>query len=90
MKFFWRSSRATAPKMRVPSRVAFGVDDDQRVAVEPHVRAVRPANGRLGADDDAAHDGALLHFAAGDGLLDGADDHVADARRSGAACRRAP
>src|SRR5947209_6513152 len=61
------------------ARVVFLVDDDCRVAGEPHVAAVR-ADGRLpGPHDHAPDDLALLHFAGGDRLLDGADDDITNA-----------
>ena len=56
MKFRSRSSRATAPKMRVPRGFLFVVDDHHRVAVEADVAAVGAAGRLL-----AAHDHALDH-----------------------------
>src|SRR5262245_12267749 len=53
--------------------------DDRGVLVELDVRAVRTATLLGGADDDGLDHVALLHVAAGDGVLDRADDDVADA-----------
>src|SRR4029453_4107767 len=56
------------------------VDEHGGVLVEADVRAVRPALLLLGADDDAAHDLALLDRGAGDGVLDRGHEDVADRR----------
>jgi hypothetical protein len=63
--------------------------------VEADVAAVLAERRLLRADDDAADDLALLHLAAGERLLHGADDHVADVgdlrlNLPGCSSRRAP
>ena len=78
MNFFSRSSRPTGPKMRVPAGVELVVDEHGGVLVEADVAAVGTAPLLLDADDDALHDVALLHAGAGDGVLDGGDEDVAD------------
>ena len=82
MKFRSRSSRATAPKMRVPRGILVVVDDHHRVAVEADVAAVGAAGRLLAADDHRPHDRLLLDVAAGDHALDAADDDVAQPGRS--------
>src|SRR4051812_48870813 len=67
------------PEDASPAGIVFLVDHDGRVLIEADVAAVGPADRLLGADDHAADDLTLLHVAGRDGLLDGADDHVADA-----------
>ena len=80
MKRFSRSSRPTGPKMRVPRGSPSGLQDHGCVLVELDVRAVRPAP-LLGCTyDHRLDDFTLLDVAARDGVLDGADDDVADAR----------
>src|SRR5215207_5818507 len=49
-----------------------------RVLVEADVAAVGTTLLLLGAHDDALDDVALLHTGAGDGVLDGGDEDVAD------------
>src|SRR5947208_1145927 len=53
------------------------VDQDDGVAVEPDIRAVDPAGRVADPDHDATDDVARLDLAAGGGLLDAGDDHVA-------------
>src|SRR3954466_4631303 len=53
--------------------------DDRGVLVELDVGPVGPAALLGGAHDDSPDDVALLDVAAGDGVLDRADDHVTDA-----------
>ena len=79
MNFLSRSSRPTGPKMRVPRGLAVVLDDHGGVLVEPDVGAVGTTALLVGADDDGLDDVALLHVAAGDRVLDGGDDDVADA-----------
>src|SRR5262249_38705737 len=55
------------------------LDQHGRVLVEADVRAVRPAALLDGAHDDGLDHVALLHAGAREGVLDGGDDHVADA-----------
>ena len=80
MKRLSRSSRPTGPKMRVPRGLLLVVDEHGGVLVEADVAAVGPPLLLLDADDDALHDVALLHGRAGDGVLDGGDEDVADRR----------
>src|SRR5439155_24537370 len=56
------------------------VEDHDRVVVETDVGAVGPSAFLRGANDDRADALALLHGTAGERVLHGADDHVADAR----------
>ena len=72
------------------ARLLLVVDEHGGVLVEADVAAVGTALLLLGADDDALDDVALLDRGAGDGVLDGGDEDVADRRRSGAWSRRAP
>ena len=44
MNFFSRNSRATGPKMRVPLRIQFLVNDHHGVAVKPQIRTVIAAD----------------------------------------------
>ena len=60
-------------------RVHLVVDEHGGVLVEADVAAVGTALLLLHADDDALHDLALLDGRAGDGVLDGGDEDVADA-----------
>src|SRR3954447_7516716 len=62
------------------SRVLARVDQHCGVLVEADVGAVVTAERLLRAHDDRAHDLALLDRAVRHGLLDRADDDVADAR----------
>ena len=78
MNFLSRSSRPTGPKMRVPRGVLVVLDEDGGVLVEADVAAVGTALLLLGADDDALHDVALLDGRAGDGVLHGGHEDVAD------------
>ena len=74
-----RSSRAMAPKIRVPRGFFSASIRTHGVAVELDVRAV-DAPGRVAdADDDASDHVAGLDVAAGAGLLDAGDDDVAEA-----------
>src|SRR5215212_7763352 len=57
-----------------------GREDHDRVVVETDVGAVGPTALLGGAHDDRLDDVALLDGAAGQGVLDGGDDHVANAR----------
>src|SRR5439155_18410096 len=57
-----------------------GVDEDRGVLVERDVGAVGAAELLLGTDDHSADHLALPDGAVRDGLLDGADDDVADSR----------
>src|SRR3954454_5320735 len=59
--------------------VAVGAQDDSCVLVEADVRAVGATALLDGPDDDGLDDVALLDVAAGDRVLDGGDDDVADA-----------
>src|SRR5699024_1943643 len=61
-----------------PAGLAVGPEDDGGVLVELDVRAVDTAALLGRADDDRLDDVALLDVAAGDGVLDGGDDRVAD------------
>src|SRR3954452_4349707 len=67
------------PEDAGPARVAVVAQDDGRVLVEADVRAVGAAALLDGADDDGLDHVALLDVAAGDRVLDGGDDDVADA-----------
>src|SRR5690606_748688 len=58
--------------------VAVGVDEHGGVLVEADVAAVGTAPLLLGADDDALDDVTLLDRRAGDGVLDGGHEDVAD------------
>src|SRR3954469_24917990 len=69
---------ADRPEDAGPTRVAVAPQDDGRVLVEADVRAVGAAALLDGADDDRLDDVALLDVAAGDRVLDGGDDDVAD------------
>src|SRR3954464_1972312 len=69
---------ADGPEDAGPARVAVVAQDDGRVLVEADVRAVGAAALLDGPDDDRLDDVALLHVAAGDRVLDGGDDDVAD------------
>src|SRR5687768_9167218 len=62
------------------ARLELVVDEDSRVLVEADVAAVRTPLLLLRAHDHALHDVALLHGGAGDGVLDGGDEDVADRR----------
>src|SRR5690606_9140065 len=59
-------------------RVAVGLQDHSGVLVEPDVGAVGPPPLLDGTDDDRLDDLALLHVAAGDGVLHRRDDGVPD------------
>src|SRR5690606_39984879 len=59
--------------------LAVVLEDHGCVLVELDVRAIRAAALLAGAHDDRLDDVALLDVAAGDGVLDGGDDRVADA-----------
>src|SRR5947209_14086145 len=59
--------------------LVFLVDDDHRVAIEPHVAAVVAPRRLLDADDHALDDVARLDVAAGDRLLDAGHNDVPDA-----------
>src|SRR5439155_13993080 len=61
------------------ARISLGVDQHGRVLVEGDVGAVLTVVLLLGAHDHRGHDLTLLDAAVGRGLLDGADDDVADA-----------
>src|SRR3954452_8684815 len=61
------------------ARVHLVVDQHGGVLVEADVAAVGTALLLLHPDDDALHDLALLDGRAGDGVLDGGDEDVADA-----------
>src|SRR6185436_1990160 len=64
-----------------PARVLrVGRQDHHRVVVEPDVRAVLSASLLGGPNDDGLDDLTLLDPAAGQGVLDGADDHVTHVR----------
>ncbi|CAN4034370.1 HNH endonuclease, partial [Dysosmobacter welbionis] len=54
------------------------LDQDGGIVVETDIGAVRPADALGAADDHGLDDLALLHRAAGGGLADGRDDHIAD------------
>src|SRR4051812_11972452 len=69
---------ADGPEDAGPARVAVAAQDDCRVLVEADVRTVGAAALLDGADDDRLDDVALLDVAAGDRVLDGGDDDVAD------------
>src|SRR4051812_31931491 len=69
---------ADGPEDAGPARVAVAAQDDCRVLVEANVRTVGAAALLDGADDDRLDDVALLDVAAGDRVLDGGDDDVAD------------
>src|SRR6478735_8411718 len=60
------------------ARLAVGLEDHRGVLVELDVRTVGAATLLDGADDDRLDDVTLLHTAAGDRVLDGGDDRVAD------------
>ena len=90
MNFLSRSSRPTGPKMRVPRGLLLVVDEHGGVLVEADVAAVGTALLLLDADDDALDDVALLDGGAGDGVLDGGDEDVADRGVAPAWSRRAP
>src|SRR3954452_8111499 len=60
------------------ARVTVVAEDDRRVLVEADVRAVGPPALLDGADDDGLDDVALLDVAAGDRVLDGGGDYVAE------------
>src|SRR4028119_1928747 len=66
------------PEDAGPPRSPVLVDDDAGVLAEAYVRPVVPARLLLGPHHDRPHDLALLDGAAGGGLLDRRDDHVAD------------
>src|SRR4051812_36294668 len=61
------------------ARLAVLPQDDRGILVELDVGAVGTPALLGGADDDRLDDLALLDVAAGDGVLDRADDHVTDA-----------
>src|SRR5258705_4612959 len=61
------------------TRIVVGLDEDGGVLVELDVAAVGAAALLDGADDDGLHYLAALDAAAGDGVLDGRHDDVADA-----------
>ena len=69
MKFFSRSSRATAPKMRAARVAITGVDEHHRVAVETDVAAVIAAHVLSGPHDHALDDLAGFDLAIRKGLL---------------------
>src|SRR5215218_2950417 len=69
------------------ARIVLGVDQDGGVLVEGDVGAVVAPELLLRPHDDRLDDLALLDRSVGNRLLDGADDHVADA---GVAAVRAP
>ena len=62
------------------ARLVLVVDQDTGVVVEPDVRSVLAANLLAGPHHDGLAFLFFLHRAAGDGILDGADDNVADTR----------
>src|SRR5262249_21238631 len=61
------------------ARVPTVLDDDGGVLVEADVRAVRAALLLRGTHDDGLDHVALLHAGAGDGVLHGGHDDIADA-----------
>src|SRR4051812_15612177 len=61
------------------ARIAFGVDQHHRVAVETNVTAVVAAHRLFGADNHALDDLTRLDVAAGNRLLDAGHNDVADA-----------
>src|SRR5579884_1030576 len=61
------------------ARVLLGVDDDHCIAVKTNVAAVIAARRLLAANDNAADHVAGLNLAAGIGLLDAGDNHIAQA-----------
>src|SRR3954453_5657313 len=61
------------------ARLAVVLDEHGRVLVEADVAAVGTTPLLDGADDDRLHDVTLLDTGAGQGVLDGRDDDVADA-----------
>ncbi len=98
-----RCQRHDAHELLVPQLAADGAEDagatrlllvvlDEHggVLVEADVAAVGTTPLLLGAHDDALHDVALLDGGAGEGVLDGGDEDVADRRRSGGVSHRAP
>src|SRR5262249_61107503 len=67
------------PEDACSARVALVVDQHGGVLVEADVAAIRAAELLGGPYDNGAHHVTLLDRGIGDGLLDGGDDHVADA-----------
>src|SRR5262249_54018737 len=63
-----------------PTRVVVGLDDHRRVLVELDVAAVGTPALLDGADHDGFDDLAPFDVAAANGVLDGGDDDVTDAR----------
>ena len=89
MNRFSRSSRATGPKMRVPRGFCWSLMRHDGVVVEADVGAVRAPALLRRAHDDRLHDLALLHRAAGQGVLHRRRRTRRRCRRSGARSRRA-
>ena len=88
MNFLSRSSRPTGPKIRVPG-VTVVLEDHRGVLVELDVGAVGTTGLLHGADDDGLDHVALLDVAAGDRVLDGGDDGVAQAGVPALGCENA-